>query len=116
MGNMASVDWRTSSNPIQKVAVTAVKNQGSCGSCWSFSASGAVEGAWTVGGNNLVSLSEQELVSCDKTDSACNGGLMDYAFDFVKQNGLTSEEIYPYVSGDGTVPACDSSKVARKVA
>jgi len=114
--NMASVDWRTSSNPIQKVAVTAVKNQGQCGSCWSFSASGAVEGAWAVGGNTLVSLSEQELVSCDKQDSACDGGLMDFAFDFVKDNGLTSEANYPYVSGNGQVPECNEEKRAQKVA
>jgi len=114
--NAAAVDWRSTNNPLGKIAVTAVKNQGGCGSCWSFSASGAVEGAWVVGGNSLVSLSEQELVSCDKTDNACNGGLMDYAFDYVKQNGLTTEENYPYVSGNGQVPACDSSKVAQKVA
>jgi len=114
--NAASVDWRSTNNPLGKVAVTPVKNQGGCGSCWSFSASGAVEGAWVVGGNSLVSLSEQELVSCDKQDSACNGGLMDYAFEYVKTNGLTSESNYPYVSGKGQVPACDTSKVAQKVA
>jgi len=114
--NAPVVDWRNSNNPLGKPAVTPVKNQGQCGSCWSFSSSGAVEGAWVVGGNSLVSLSEQELVSCDKQDSACDGGLMDYAFEYVKENGLTSEENYPYVSGNGQVPACDSSKVAQKVA
>jgi KDEL-tailed cysteine endopeptidase len=114
--NAATVDWRSTNNPLGKVAVTPVKNQGGCGSCWSFSASGAVEGAWVVGGNSLVSLSEQELVSCDKQDNACNGGLMDYAFEYVKTNGLTTEDNYPYVSGDGQVPACDTSKVAQKSA
>merc|ERR550534_3141442 len=114
--NAATVDWRSTNNPLGKVAVTGVKNQGGCGSCWSFSSSGAVEGAWAVGGNSLVSLSEQELVSCDKRDSACNGGLMDYAFEYVKENGLTSEDNYPYVSGNGVVPSCNPSKVAQKVA
>jgi len=114
--NAATVDWRSTNNPLGKVVVTPVKNQGQCGSCWSFSTSGAVEGAWVVGGNSLVSLSEQELVSCDKQDSACNGGLMDYAFEYVKENGLTSEQNYPYVSGNGQVPSCDYSKVRQKVA
>merc|ERR1719320_1753517 len=114
--NRAVVDWRSTNNPAGRVAVTPVKDQGGCGSCWSFSASGAVEGAWVVGGNNLVSLSEQELVSCDEHESACNGGLMDHAFYYVKDHGLASEENYPYVSGNGVVPPCNDSKVAQKVA
>lgn len=107
-----SVDWRTMG------AVTGVKDQGQCGSCWSFSTTGAVEGAWKVAGNPLVSLSEEELVQCDTAaDEGCNGGLMDNAFDFIiKIGGLTSEELYPYVSGNGTTGTCKTKLEVKKIA
>lgn len=90
----ASIDWST------KGAVTAVKDQGNCGSCWSFSATGALEGAYQIKYGSLVSFSEQNLVSCDTIDSACNGGLMDNAFTWTKSNGgLCTESGYPYTSG-----------------
>jgi C1A family cysteine protease len=90
----ASVDWST------KGAVTGVKDQGNCGSCWSFSATGALEGAYQIKYGSLVSFSEQNLVSCDTIDSACNGGLMDNAFSWTKTNGgLCTESGYPYTSG-----------------
>ena len=89
-----SVDWST------KGAVTGVKDQGNCGSCWSFSATGALEGAYQIKYGSLVSFSEQNLVSCDTIDSACNGGLMDNAFSWTKTNGgLCTESGYPYTSG-----------------
>jgi C1A family cysteine protease len=89
-----SVDW------TQKGAVTDVKDQGNCGSCWSFSATGALEGAYQIKYGSLVSFSEQNLVSCDTIDSACNGGLMDNAFSWTKSNGgLCTESGYPYTSG-----------------
>jgi C1A family cysteine protease len=90
----ASVDWTT------KGAVTGVKDQGNCGSCWSFSATGALEGAYQIKYGTLISFSEQNLVSCDTIDSACNGGLMDNAFTWTKSNGgLCTESGYPYTSG-----------------
>ncbi|GAV88391.1 Peptidase_C1 domain-containing protein/Inhibitor_I29 domain-containing protein [Cephalotus follicularis] len=103
-----SVDWR------ELGAVSPVKDQGSCGSCWAFSTIAAVEGINKIVTGELISLSEQELVDCDRSYNAgCNGGLMDYAFQFIIDNGgLDTEQDYPYLGVDGT---CDPSRVNAKI-
>jgi C1A family cysteine protease len=103
----APIDW------VDKGAVTSVKNQGQCGSCWAFSTTGALEGAIFVATGSLVSLSEQDLVSCDKNgDQGCNGGLMDNAFEWIKSNGISTEADYPYTSGGGDSGTCRSTTPA----
>lgn len=106
-----SIDW------VAKGAVNAVKNQGSCGSCWAFSTVANIEGVNFVKTQKLVSLSEQELVDCDKTgpdgDQGCQGGLPSNAFKFLIANkaGLEAEGKYPYSGKDGTCQAQKSDEL-----
>jgi C1A family cysteine protease len=96
----AEVDW------VAKGGVVAPKDQGQCGSCWAFSAAGALEGANFVAGHPLTSLSEQQFVDCSFRGSygnlGCNGGLMDSAFDYANDAAIDTEAQYPYTAARGT--------------
>jgi cathepsin L len=100
----SSVDWTT------KGAVTPVKNQGTCGSCWTFSTTGALEGAAYIAGLPLTSLSEQDILDCDTGGMKCNGGSMPQAFEWVKENGISSEAGDSYKCEDASSAECKKSK------
>ncbi|XP_062102987.1 senescence-specific cysteine protease SAG39-like [Humulus lupulus] len=106
----SSIDWRV------KGAVTPIKDQQKCGSCWAFSAVAATEGITKISKGKLISLSEQQILDCDTTPEAqgCQGGLMESAFDFIAKNGgITSEYVYPYQAEQST---CVSTKSFYSVA
>jgi len=98
-----SIDW------VTKGGVTSVKNQGSCGSCWSFSAAGALEGAMFVAGRPIKDLSMQHILACDTGGNGCGGGLPSQAFDWVEKNGVPAlnDEPYQCVNGCSTLK-CES--------
>jgi len=107
-------DWRTTGGKDNSGVVTPVKNQGDCGSCWTFSTTGNIEGLWALKGNPLTSFSEQQIVDCSHAccnmpgegqvcNQGCNGGFMWSAFyDIMSWGGLETEAEYPYQGYDGT--------------
>merc|ERR1719454_2063172 len=104
--NDAEVDWRA------KGAVNPVKDQARCGSCWAFSAVCAFEGSHAINTGNLVSMSEQQVVSCDTVSFGCNGGWQYAAFEYLEKTADELEADYPYTSGSGVTGTCspDASK------
>jgi hypothetical protein len=102
-----TVDWTTNG------AVTPVKDQGQCGSCWAFSSTGGMEGAWQLASNKLVSMSEQQLVDCARNQdmAGCNGGDMGAAFDWAKTQNIATEASYPYKGVDGTCQTSFSTAI-----
>jgi len=103
----SSFDWR------DKGAVTDVKDQGDCGSCWAFSTIEEVESTWFLNGNKMQVFSPQQVVSCDEQDDGCDGGDTLSAYKYIaKVGGLTTEKDYPYTSGDtGKTGRCKRSKI-----
>ena len=96
-----SYDWRNYGR------VSAVKDQGSCGSCWAFSTVANLEGLYAAKKGTIKTFSEQMLVDCDTSDSGCNGGLMEYAFTWLKKNGgIMYDADYAY---KGTKSTCKSN-------
>ncbi|KAJ3593972.1 hypothetical protein NHX12_006305 [Muraenolepis orangiensis] len=96
-----SVDWRKRGH-----FVTPVKNQGHCGSCWTFSTTGCLESVTAIASGKLLLLSEQQLIDCAQAfnNHGCNGGLPSQAFEYIKYNrGIMTEEDYPY---HGTEALC----------
>lgn len=97
-----SIDWR------EYNIVTPVKNQGNCGSCWTFSATGAMEGAWAKKTGQLISLSEQQLVDCVSSEEGCQGGNMEDAFEYAIVNPLCTETEDPYEAKNDKCKDCES--------
>lgn len=111
-----SVDWR------DKNVITAVKDQGQCGSCWAFSSTEGIESYYALKYGQLLELSEQQILDCTSNPlhcggtGGCGGGVEYLAYDSIMDiGGLTTEKEYPYISYYGENETCDRSKIGTKI-
>ncbi|KAJ8921570.1 hypothetical protein NQ315_010475 [Exocentrus adspersus] len=111
--NLSNVQAPEYVNWVEQGRVTPVKNQGNCGSCWAFSTTGAMEGAYARKTGNLVSFSEQFLMDCSTDNAGCDGGNMVVAYGYIKANGIEREDDYPYEEKNGWCRYSDGSIVTR---
>jgi hypothetical protein len=100
-------DWRTSN------AVSPVKNQGGCGSCWAFASAACMESMWYIKTGTMTNLSEQQWVDCDTGNYGCNGGWMNTAFNYARTNAIASETDYPYNARDNTCNAANVTGIVN---
>ena len=100
-------DWRDQSPNC----VHAIRDQQQCGSCWAFGASEAFSDRICIASNGAVDviLSPQDMVSCDAWDMGCNGGILSWAWSYIANTGVATDDCTPYVSGAGTVPSCSKT-------
>lgn len=110
--NATATDWRDTPG-----AVSAVKDQGQCGSCWAYSATEQIESNFALAGNKPLVLAPQQIISCDKTDDGCNGGNTETAYDYVKKaGGMTLEKDYPDTSArSGKTGKCKTAAITPEV-
>jgi KDEL-tailed cysteine endopeptidase len=105
----SSVNW------VEKAGLSHVENQGHCGSCWAFSIAQAVQGAYFLKTGKNVRFSEQQLIDCESQSNGCDGGMLHTALDYIKENGLTADESYPYTQQTGKSCNMSKDKIITKV-
>lgn len=111
---LSNLEYPTSVDWVEAGAVTPVKNENQCGSCYAFSTVGAVEGAWFIAGNPLTALSAQQILDCS-ANYGCNGGWPSVSYQYIIQNGLALDSDYPYTGTDGLCNKNAASRLAARI-